>query len=157
MGEDIKRSETVFHFNSKKDTMLILLASQANKIFCMFYELDEYRRTLYKYEARTEVPCKEIAKELNNELLHWEILADLSKETSYDNENIVDMKFDTLEDKQTIALIVGYKKIWGTIEAIKEHIKYLLDKPEGSSVNPIEESEIICELLKSWYELELLA
>lgn len=60
-----------FEFNAIDEQYDIALCTNRYKLASMLEEISNYRRNLYKYEEREQIPTEEIVNKLDNMLNDW--------------------------------------------------------------------------------------
>lgn len=69
-------AKVTFEFDDIEENGEILLTANRKNLASMLYDISQYRRELYKYESRENIPTQEIIDKLDNLLDTWYNLED---------------------------------------------------------------------------------
>lgn len=69
-------AKVTFEFDDIEENGEILLTANRKNLASMLYDIGQYRRELYKYESRENIPTQEIIDKLDNLLDTWYNLED---------------------------------------------------------------------------------
>lgn len=69
-------AKVTFEFDDIEENGEILLTTNRKNLASMLYDIGQYRRELYKYESRENIPTQEIIDKLDNLLDTWYNLED---------------------------------------------------------------------------------
>lgn len=69
-------AKVTFEFDDIEENGEILLTANRKNLAFMLYDISQYRRKLYKYENRENIPTQEIIDKLDNLLDTWYNLED---------------------------------------------------------------------------------
>ena len=69
-------AKVTFEFDDIEENGEILLTANRKNLASMLYDIGQYRRELYKYESRENIPTQEIIDKLDNLLNTWYNLED---------------------------------------------------------------------------------
>ena len=69
-------AKVTFVFDDIEENGEILLTANRKNLAFMLYDISQYRRKLYKYENRENIPTQEIIDKLDNLLDTWYNLED---------------------------------------------------------------------------------
>lgn len=69
-------AKVTFEFDDIEENGEILLTANRKNLAFMLYDISQYRRKLYKYENRENIPTQEIIDKLDNLLNTWYNLED---------------------------------------------------------------------------------
>ena len=69
-------AKVTFEFDDIEENGEILLTANRKNLASTLYDIGQYRRELYKYESRENIPTQEIIDKLDNLLNTWYNLED---------------------------------------------------------------------------------